>query len=83
FAFQDSLTGSDQVAVAIGLQSCVDRACVDPSEYMGTLLYSGPINPQFHETYLPPYQNFTVQVPSSLPAGTAMIGVDHMALVGV
>lgn len=50
---------------------------------MGTILYNGPFNPQYHESYLPPYQNFTVQVPTSIPAGTALIGVAHVTLLGV
>ena len=50
---------------------------------MGTILYNGPFNPQYHETYLPPYENFTVTVPSSNPTGTALIGVAHATLVGV
>ncbi|KAG8219137.1 hypothetical protein J3R82DRAFT_4954, partial [Butyriboletus roseoflavus] len=80
---QDSLTGSEQVAVVFGLQSCPNHPCASPSDIMGNILYNGPINPQSHETYLPPYQNFTVQVPSSVPTGTAMIGVAHLSLVGV
>ena len=50
---------------------------------MGTVLVNGPFNPQRHETNLPPYENFTVQVPSSVPIGTALIGVAHISLIGV
>lgn len=50
---------------------------------MGTILYNGPFNPQRYETSLPPYQNFTMQVPSSVPIGTALIGVAHFSLVAV
>lgn len=50
---------------------------------MGQILYNGPFDPQFHETYLPPYENFTVQIPSSIASGTALLGVVHVTLVGV
>jgi hypothetical protein len=79
---QNSLTGSEEVAVVIGIQSCATRACISPSEFMGNILYNGQFNPQYHEPYLPPYQNFTVQVPSSF-SGTALIGVAHVTLIGV
>jgi hypothetical protein len=78
----NSLTGSEEVAVVIGLQSCPNRPCTPPSSFMGTILYNGPFNPQYHEYYLPPYQNFTVQVPASISAGTALIGVAHVTLIG-
>ncbi|KAI9567203.1 hypothetical protein HD554DRAFT_2039704 [Boletus coccyginus] len=78
----NTLTGSEEVAVVIGLQSCPNSPCSPPSDIMGTILYNGPFDPQYHEWYLPPYQNFTVQVPSSVTAGTALIGVAHITLIG-
>lgn len=80
---QNSLTGSEEVAIAIGLQSCPNRPCTPPASFMGAILYNGPFNPQYHEGNLPPYQNFSVQVPSSTPAGTALVGVTHFTLIGV
>ncbi|KAG0709263.1 hypothetical protein DFH29DRAFT_978825 [Suillus ampliporus] len=77
----NSLTGSEEVAVVIGLQSCQGMPCIDPADFMGHILYNGPFNPQYHETYNPPYQNFTVQIPSNF-AGTALLGVAHVTLVG-
>lgn len=50
---------------------------------MGQILYNGPYDPQYHEPTTPPYENFTVQVPSSASAGTALIGVAHVTLIGV
>ncbi|KAG1839187.1 hypothetical protein C8R48DRAFT_621813 [Suillus tomentosus] len=78
----DTLTGSVEVAVVIGIQSCPGTPCIDPADYMGQILYNGPFDPQFHETYLPPYENFTVQIPSSIASGTALLGVVHVTLVG-
>ncbi|KAG9313272.1 hypothetical protein JVU11DRAFT_5576 [Chiua virens] len=78
----NSLTGSEEVAVVIGLQSCPNRPCTPPSDFMGSILYNGPFDPQYHEEYLPPYQNFTVQVPSSFTTGAALVGVTHVTLIG-
>ena len=50
---------------------------------MGSILYNGPFDPVYHEAYLPPYQNFTVTVPSSYAAGHAQVNVAHATLIGV
>ncbi|KAJ8462079.1 hypothetical protein ONZ51_g11131 [Trametes cubensis] len=75
----DSLTGSQEVSVAIGIQSCVGRApagtCdgVDTSGYIGTSpLYVGPAAL---------VQNFTVTVPDYLQPGAAVIAVAHFSLI--
>lgn len=78
----NSLTNSEEVAVVIGIQSCPKTPCISPAGYMGQILYNGPFNPQYHETYNPPYENFTVQIPSSIASGTALLGVAHVTLVG-
>ena len=83
FHIQNSLSGSEEVAVVIGLQSCPNCPCLLPADFMGAILYNGPFNPQYHEQYLPPYENFTVTVPSLTSTGTAQIGVAHVALIGV
>ena len=87
---QDSLTGSQEVSVAIGIQSCVGRApagtCdgVDTSGYIGTSpLYVGPYTPEIvpggHSAAL--VQNFTVTVPDYLQPGAAVIAVAHFSLI--
>ncbi|KAL4760986.1 uncharacterized protein BDW70DRAFT_53864 [Aspergillus foveolatus] len=79
----NSLTGSTELAVAIGLQSCPKDHCVPADEMLGTAqLYHGDFNPQYHESYLPPYENFTVTIPASTPKGKAVVAVAHAALVG-
>ncbi|KAI0326898.1 hypothetical protein GY45DRAFT_1373599 [Cubamyces sp. BRFM 1775] len=85
----DSLTGSQEVSVAIGIQSCVGRApagtCdgVDASGNIGTsALYAGPYTPQIaghHSAAL--VQNFTVTVPDYLQPGAAVIAVAHFSLI--
>ncbi|OJJ95763.1 hypothetical protein ASPACDRAFT_1891584 [Aspergillus aculeatus ATCC 16872] len=78
----NTITGSQEMAVAIGFQSCASGNCYAADEYMGTILYNGAFNPVYHEYYLPPYENFTVTVPASAAAGQAVIGVAHATLVG-
>lgn len=71
------------MGVAIGISSCVDNGCRPASDVLGTVLYNGAFNPVYHEHYLPPYQNYTVKVPSDLKSGEAQINIAHAALVGV
>ncbi|KAH7910767.1 hypothetical protein BJ138DRAFT_1152240 [Hygrophoropsis aurantiaca] len=78
----NTLSNSEEVAVVIGVQSCATQPCVSPAGDMGQILYNGPFAPQYHESGTPPYQNFTVQIPSTLASGTALIGVAHFTLVG-
>ncbi|KAJ5645374.1 hypothetical protein N7507_011385 [Penicillium longicatenatum] len=78
----NSLTNSEEMAVAIGFASCGSGGCHPADEVMGTVVYNGKFNPVYHETYLPPYQNFTVTVPSSFKAGNAQVNVAHATLVG-
>ena len=84
---QDTLTGSQDVSIAIGLQTCsqFEDGCapLPITEIMGDILYAGPYSPQLHETYKAPYQNFSVLVPESFPTGLASLSVAHFVLVGV
>jgi len=81
----NSLTGSEEVAVVIGFQSCPDYACASPADIMGLILYNGGFDPEYRQPTSPqvqPYQNFTVQIPTSARSGAAQIGVTHVSLVG-
>ncbi|OQE12809.1 hypothetical protein PENFLA_c062G00963 [Penicillium flavigenum] len=78
----NSLTGSTEIAVMIGISSCVSTACRPAAEVMGTILYHGDFDPQYYEASQPPYQNFTITVPNLIPAGDAQINIAHVALVG-
>lgn len=76
------------MSVAIGLLSCAsfpDGSCdfIDVSQDLGTVLFAGPYAPQLTDSAKPPNENFTVQVPDSLPLGTASLNVAHFSLVGV
>ncbi|KAK7052470.1 hypothetical protein R3P38DRAFT_2860513 [Favolaschia claudopus] len=83
----NSLTPSTEVGIGIGFLSCVDfnsSACPSPSEVLGSILYSGPFNPQYTNvsSSKPPHQNFTVTIPSTAKSGPAQIAVTHSSLVG-
>ncbi|KIK68468.1 hypothetical protein GYMLUDRAFT_35890 [Collybiopsis luxurians FD-317 M1] len=83
----DSLTASSEVALVIGLLSCGSAPCPTPAQTLGTVLYNGPFDPEFRTVpgtpNLPPYQNFTLTVPSNFAKGNAQLGVVHVALVGL
>ncbi|EPQ51133.1 hypothetical protein GLOTRDRAFT_123360 [Gloeophyllum trabeum ATCC 11539] len=82
----NSLTGSEEIAIVIGLRPCYNNYCVDPAEAMGTILYNGDFNPQYSTEpgtgSKPPHQNFTVTVPSNIQSGPAILSVAHLSLVG-
>ncbi|KAF3402998.1 hypothetical protein DPV78_003654 [Talaromyces pinophilus] len=79
----DSLTGSQEIAVVIGINKCGSGAtCSSPEDSMGTVLYNGPFDPQFHETYLPPYQNFSLEIPEGAATDNGIVTVAHFSLVG-
>ncbi|KAL1950809.1 hypothetical protein VTO73DRAFT_5933 [Trametes versicolor] len=83
-----SLTGSQDVAVAIGIKSCVGLApaetCdgVDTTGDIGTPLFSGPYTPQpVGNGHSDLFQNFTVTIPQFLPEGAAVLSVAHFGLI--
>ncbi|KIL61849.1 hypothetical protein M378DRAFT_1056815 [Amanita muscaria Koide BX008] len=81
----DTITGSQEVAVVIGLESCTSQSCPSPVDVMGDILHNGPYNPQFQQPNLPPfqpYQNFTVAIPASWAKGAAQLNVAHFTLIG-
>ncbi|OQD66890.1 hypothetical protein PENPOL_c004G06743 [Penicillium polonicum] len=78
----NSLSPSKEMGVAIGLSSCASSPCRDADEVLGTILYNGPFNPVYHESNLPPYENFTVTVPASATLGKSQINIAHAALIG-
>ncbi|KAJ5272714.1 hypothetical protein N7478_007839 [Penicillium angulare] len=78
----NTLTGSEEINVSIGFTSCPNGGCPPAEEELGTVVYSGSFTPEYHESPLPPYENFTVKVPSSFAQGKAQVNVAHFALVG-
>ncbi|KAJ5863899.1 uncharacterized protein N7529_005815 [Penicillium soppii] len=78
----NSLSPSVEVGVVIGFTSCASTPCRSAEDILGTILYNGPFKPVYHETSLPPYENFTVTVPASAAKGNGQINVAHAALIG-
>ncbi|KAE8153245.1 hypothetical protein BDV25DRAFT_39003 [Aspergillus avenaceus] len=78
----NSLTGSIEMGIAIGLASCDARPCLPANETLGRLLYHGPFKPEFHEPRFGPYENFTVTVPRELMKGKGQLNLAHMVIVG-
>jgi len=80
--FQSS---AQEVAIVIGIRSCFSGPCLPPTDGIGSVLYSGPYNPQYAIPIVPakpPHQNFTVFIPSSVPQGTAQLNLAHFSLIG-
>lgn len=78
-----TLSSSVEVAVVIALQSCPSFTCAPPSDLMGIILYNGPFTPDLTASGpKPPNQNFSLEVPSTMPKGRAQLGVAHLALIG-
>ncbi|KAF8262821.1 hypothetical protein EI94DRAFT_1742469 [Lactarius quietus] len=85
--YQDSLEGSQEVAIVISLLQCPqNEPCPSPFGELGSILYIGPYNPQFPPITTPdhePQQNFSVQVPTFFQAGyIAQLAVTHLTLTG-
>ncbi|EMD40033.1 hypothetical protein CERSUDRAFT_92525 [Gelatoporia subvermispora B] len=84
-----TLTGSQEVAVVIALNSCTehpDNSCssFDVTQDLGHVMYTGPFAPTY-QTASPqsqPAQNFTILVPSAMPQGEMALTVSHFSLVG-
>ncbi|PSR94659.1 hypothetical protein PHLCEN_2v4391 [Hermanssonia centrifuga] len=87
---QRTLSASEEVALVLSMVSC-SPSCTDPSydpsSSLGDILYNGLFDPEDHPVtppdHKPPYQNFTVQVPTSFTSGEeiALIAT-HFTLVG-
>ncbi|OSD07596.1 hypothetical protein PYCCODRAFT_1463824 [Trametes coccinea BRFM310] len=82
-----TLSSSQEVAIVIGFWNCNGHPCsdMDVTEVMGNVVYSGPYNPKLQEgqeAEKPPYQNFTVTVPSTFEDGQASLNVAHFSLIG-
>ncbi|KAJ7143708.1 hypothetical protein C8R44DRAFT_601271 [Mycena epipterygia] len=79
----DTLTGSAELALVIGFLNCFASPCPSPMDRIGSILYNGSYDPQFHnDPFKPPYQNFTVIIPEGASTGIAQLSVIHFSLVG-
>lgn len=72
--------------MVIGLLQCQQTPCPPPSAQLGSIVFNGQFNPQFHEIPGEPYENFTVTVPSfqaSFGTTTAQLATARLHLIGV
>ncbi|KAJ7367254.1 hypothetical protein DFH08DRAFT_1005689 [Mycena albidolilacea] len=79
----NSIQGSTEVGIAIGLVSCPvsQGACPPPSARLGSILYTGPFTPTIHPM-AQFYENFTLTVPEFLATGRAQLAVVRLHLIG-
>ena len=83
---QNGHTPSTDVAVIIGLRSCApsgDCDAIADSGTLGTILYKGTYDPILRTGGGSMYQNFTVAVPDTVGAGSALLSVAHLYAGGV
>ncbi|RDX50210.1 hypothetical protein OH76DRAFT_1482366 [Lentinus brumalis] len=80
----NTLSSSQEVAIAIGLWPCGSTACsnIDVQEVLGNVLYSGPYTPKLVSPGLPPFQNFIVTVPVHFQPQEVSLSVAHFSLIG-
>ncbi|KAG2121922.1 hypothetical protein DEU56DRAFT_833223 [Suillus clintonianus] len=78
----DTITGSQEISIVIGIQSCPTGNCLPLNWDLGTVLYAGPFNPQFGSGAYDPYEDFSVQIPASFVTGQAQLGLAHFSLIG-
>ncbi|KAF5352836.1 hypothetical protein D9756_006103 [Leucocoprinus leucothites] len=80
----NSIQGSREVGLALSFQTCANGACSDPVNRLGTVLYTGPYDPQLHEIPGNPYENFTLTIPDSefFQPGKAQLISTRLHLIG-
>ncbi|KAF9444345.1 hypothetical protein P691DRAFT_711983 [Macrolepiota fuliginosa MF-IS2] len=61
----NSIMGSTEVGLVLSFQYCQKpNPCPPANNQLGSVLFVGKLNPQFHEIPGQPYQNFTVTIPN-------------------
>ncbi|KAI0630235.1 hypothetical protein C8Q77DRAFT_249793 [Trametes polyzona] len=79
---QNSLTNSEDVSVAIGLESCGAAGCGALfNQTIGTVLFKGDFAPK-PDSAGNVTQDFTVQVPADIATGPARLSVAHFYILG-
>jgi hypothetical protein len=71
------------ISVAIGLQSCPNggSGCSTADSGIGDVLYMGPFDPSPGPGYNGLYQNYTITIPASTPAGQANLAAADFFLL--
>ncbi|KAL0945505.1 hypothetical protein HGRIS_000989 [Hohenbuehelia grisea] len=87
----NSIQGSTEAGMVIAIQSCPSFPCSPPSSILGTILYNGPYDPEFHNSggfFKPPHQNFSVVIPAPgefggpVQVGRAQLAVARFHMIG-
>ncbi|KAF8623297.1 hypothetical protein AX17_007469 [Amanita inopinata Kibby_2008] len=80
----NSIQGPIDVGIAIGLNPCGHNPCPGPQLAVGHVLYSGLFKARLPSSgpYKPPFENFTLEVPSTFPKGHAQLNVVYCGLFG-
>ena len=89
FLFYHSLQapadGIQEIDYYIGIVTCTNSGCPSPSSgNLGDILFLGLYQPQGiigNPPFPPTYQNFTLSVPSDIPAGKAAIQVQKVVFI--
>ncbi|KAI9070021.1 hypothetical protein FKP32DRAFT_1599540, partial [Trametes sanguinea] len=79
------LSGPSDVSVVIGLRTCgADCQSIAATGTVGAPLYKGDYSPQVvpGSGSSAAFQNYTVQVPATMPKGPALLAVGHFFLAG-
>lgn len=77
------IESSIEAGFVIGFLPCpvaTNPSGCSPAE-LGSILFNGPYNPEVHGVG-PPFQNFTVTIPSDASAGAAQIAIARFFLIG-
>ncbi|KZP33004.1 hypothetical protein FIBSPDRAFT_924977 [Athelia psychrophila] len=83
--FPNQLTSVQHISVVIALLGCASTGCSNltaETAGLGSIMYAGNYTPQSHEPYKPPYQNFTLALPNGTQAGSSILNVAHLFLLG-
>ncbi|OJT09101.1 hypothetical protein TRAPUB_14428, partial [Trametes pubescens] len=82
----DSLSPSQDVSVAIGIISCGSETPCEglgaSSGILGNVIHMGDFSPQLRPNSTHLFQNYTVQVPSAMESGPAVLTIAHFYLLG-
>ncbi|PPQ70184.1 hypothetical protein CVT26_014460 [Gymnopilus dilepis] len=77
--------GIQEIDYYIGIVTCTNSGCPSPSSgNLGDILFLGLYQPQGiigNPPFPPTYQNFTLSVPSDIPAGKAAIQVQKVVFI--
>ncbi|GJJ14726.1 hypothetical protein Clacol_008993 [Clathrus columnatus] len=83
-ALPGTISPSQTVSIAIGLQHCGSKPCpvADDDEILGEILFAGDFKPKRGDPTMPAYQNFTFNASDVTSSGHATIHIAQFFLLG-